>query len=117
MVPGLAADGRSAAELLESVGRRADERELPFFGQHQQHLGIRQQHELTAAVAASLPLARAVRQVDAREDRAVEAERVAFVADEVVELRLQAVRGSALRDRTLNGGVRRRAAARAAPFV
>src|SRR4029079_18060387 len=98
MIPGLAADRGGARQLLEAVRRRADERQLPFFREHEEHVGIRQQHELTAAVAATLPLAGNMRKIDAREDRPVEAEGVPFVDDEVVEVRLQAVRGPALRD-------------------
>src|SRR5687767_10084822 len=104
MVPGLAGDARRAAEFLEPFRRRADKRQLSFFRQHEQRIVVRQQHKLAAAVAAALPLPRAVRQVDAREDGAVEAERVPLVNDEVVEPWLEAIRGPALADRPSAAG-------------
>ena len=48
------------------------------------------------AVAPALPLARAVLEIDARENAAVEAEGMALVHDEVVEVRLQPARRPAL---------------------
>ena len=53
--------------------------------------GSEQQH-LAVPVAAALPLALAVLDVDARQDAAVEPERMILVDDEVVEVRLEAAR-------------------------
>jgi hypothetical protein len=50
------------------------------------------------AVASALPQARAILDVGAGEDAAVEAEDIAFVDDEVVEVRLQRARRPALFD-------------------
>src|SRR5439155_22091815 len=85
-------------ELPELVRGRPGERQITFLRQHQQHVLIRQQHELAVAVASVLPLALAVLQVDAREKAAVEAEGMTFVNDEVVEIGLQSDRGPALFD-------------------
>ena len=90
-------------DLRELIGRRLDQRQLTLFRQHQQQVLIGQQHELAVAVASALPLARAVPQIDAREDAAVEAVGVALVHDEVVEVRLQPVRRPALRRRPSAG--------------
>src|SRR5206468_3530755 len=87
----IATDG-NPLDLRELVGRRLDQRQLTLFRQHQQQILIAQQHELTVAVASALPFARAVLEIDAREDAAVEAEGEAFVHDEVVEVRLQPAR-------------------------
>ncbi len=78
-----------------------DQRQLAFFGQHQQQILIRQQHELTVAVAAALPSALAVGQVDAGEQAAVEPVGMALVHDEVVEVRLEPVRRPATRSPTI----------------
>src|SRR5262245_52175457 len=45
--------------------------------------------QLVNIVASALPLAHAVREVDAREDAAVEAKGVALLNDEIVEVRPQ----------------------------
>src|SRR5215468_11712402 len=63
------------------------------------------------AVASALPLALAVREVDAREDTAVEAEGMAFVNDEVVVVGLQPDRGPALFDGPSSCSARNRDAA------
>ena len=65
------------------------------------------------AVASALPLALAVLEVDAREDAAVEAEGMALVNDEVVEVRLQPARRPALLDGPSGRSVRDRDAAHA----
>src|SRR5205814_9320089 len=105
VVPGLAFDRRESRELSELVCGRPDERQLTFLRQHQQQVLIRQQHDLAVAVASVLPLALAVLQVDARETAAVEAESMAFVDDEVVEVGLQPDRGPALLDGPSAGSV------------
>src|SRR5215471_10334555 len=92
MIPGLAVERLESCQLPELAGRRADERELALFRQHDQQILIREQDHLTVAVAPALPLARPVFEADARQDVAVESERVAFVHDEVVEVRLEAAR-------------------------
>ena len=89
---------RQPRELLVLVRRRADQRQLAVLRQHQQQILIGQQHQLAVAVPSALPLALAVGEIDAREDVAVEAEGMALVHDEVVEIRLQPVRGPALLD-------------------
>src|SRR2546426_3815053 len=114
MVPGLPFDRREARELLELVGRRLDQRQLPVLRQHQQQILGWQQHELAVAVASALPRALAVLEIDAREDAAVEAEGMALVNDEVVEIGLQPGRGPALFDGPSAGAVCDRDAARAA---
>src|SRR6185503_6409136 len=96
MVPGLALDGLELRALGELVGRRVDQRQLAVLRQDQQQVLIGQQHELAVAVAAALPLAAAVREIDAREDPAVEAVRMALVEYEVVVVRLQPGRGPTL---------------------
>src|SRR6266403_865016 len=55
---------------------RPDERQLAFLRQYQQQVLLSQQHKLAIAVAAILPLALAVLQVNAREKAAVEPERM-----------------------------------------
>ena len=91
MVPGLALDRRHRRrDFRELVGSRPDQRQFTFLRQHQQQVLVGQQNELSVAVAAALPLPRTVVQVDARKNAAVEAERMALVHDEVVEVRLQA---------------------------
>src|SRR5260370_12764145 len=92
MVPGLALDRRESRDLLELVGGRPDQRQLTLLRHHQQQVLLGQQHELAAAVASALPLARAVLEVDARESAAVEAVGMAPVHDEVVEVETQPVR-------------------------
>src|SRR5712692_10187875 len=114
VVPGLALDRREPRELGELIGGRLDQRQLTLFRQHQQHVLIGQQDELAVAVASALPGALAVLEVDAREDAAVEAEGMAIVHDEVVEVGLQPVRGPALFDRPSAGSTRDRDAARTA---
>src|SRR5262245_38366843 len=98
MIPCLALDRRSACELGELVRRCADQRQLAFFRQHEQQVLIGKQHELAAAVAPTLPCAFPVREIDAREDAAVEAEGMALVDNEVVEEGLQTGRGPSLFD-------------------
>jgi hypothetical protein len=60
-----------------------------FVRDDEQDVLISDQHELSVAVAPALSLPRTVRQVDARQDAAVEAVDVAVVDDEVVEVRLR----------------------------
>src|SRR5713226_5656951 len=79
VVPRLALDRGKPRELFELVWSCADERQLTFLRQHQQQVLIGQQEDLAVAVASALPLARAVVEVDAGEDVAVEAEGMAFV--------------------------------------
>src|SRR5262245_5876876 len=105
MVPRLAFDRRDACDLREPIRRRTDERELTFLGYHEQHVLIGENHELTRAVASALPLALAVREIDARENVSVETVRVALVHDEVVEVRLQTIRRPALFDAPSTGSV------------
>ena len=104
---------REPRELRELVGGRPDQRQLTLLRQHQQQVLVGQQDELAVAVASALPLALAVLEVDAREDAAVEAEGMALVNDEVVEVRLQPVRRPALFDGPSAGSVRDRDAAHA----
>src|SRR5580700_1928834 len=99
MVPGLALDRREPRELSELVGSRLDQRQLTLFRQHHHQVLIGQQDKLAVAVASALPDALAVFEVDAREYAAVEAQGMAIVYHEVVEVWLQAVRGPALLDR------------------
>src|SRR5262249_11545496 len=89
VVPGLALYRREPRQLPELVGRRSDQRQLALLRQHQQHVLVRQQDELTVPVASALPLARAVIEIDAREGAAVKTEGVALVNDEIVEVGLQ----------------------------
>ena len=98
VVPGLAVEYLESGELRELIWHRADQSQLTFFRQHQQQVLFGQEHELTVAVTSTLPLARAVLQVDAREDAAIEAKGVALVNDEVVEVGLQPARCPALID-------------------
>ena len=108
VLPSIAGKRASSREL---VGRGADQRQLAFFRQHQQQILVGQQNELTVAVASALPLARAILEIDAREDVAVEAEGMALVNDEVVEVRLQPGRRPALFDIPSAGFLRDRNAA------
>ena len=114
VVPGLALDRREPRDLRELVGGRPDQRQFALLRQHQQQVLVGQQDELAMAVASALPLALAVLEVDAREDAAVEAEGMALVNDEVVEVGLQPDRRPALFDGPSAGSVRDRDAARAA---
>src|ERR1039458_5153445 len=114
VVPGLALERREPRELRELIGDRPDQRQLTLFRQHQKQVLIGQQDELAVAVASALPLALAVLEVDAREDAAVEAEGIAIMNDEVVEVGLQPIRGPALFDGPSAGSTRDREAARAA---
>ena len=50
------------------------------------------------SVASAFPTALAVGEIDARQDAPVEAERMAFVDDEIVEVRLEPGRRPALLD-------------------
>src|SRR3990172_12634598 len=113
VVPGLALDRREPRELPELVGGRIDERQLTLLRQHEQHVLVGQEDELAVAVASALPLALSVLEVDAGEDAAVEAEGMAFVNDDVVEVGLQPFRGPAFFDVPSAGSVRDRDAARA----
>ena len=113
VIPGLPLDRREPRELGELIGGRPDQRQLALFRQHQQQVLIGQQDELSIAVASALPFPAAVLEVDAGEDTAVEAEDMAIVNDEVVEVGLQPARGSALLDRPSAGFTRDRDAARA----
>ena len=112
-IAALAFDGWDLRDLSELIGRRLHERQLAVLRQHQQQVLIGQQDELAVAVASALPLSLAVLEVDAREDAAVEAERMAFVNDEVVEVGLQPVRGPALFDGPSAGSTPGRDAAHA----
>src|SRR5438034_9434293 len=89
MVPGLALDRRESRELFEFVWGRRDQRQLTLLRQHQQQILVGQQHELAVAVSSALPFALAILEVDARQNAAIEAEGMALVNDEVVEIRLQ----------------------------
>src|SRR5262245_66134336 len=64
---------------------------------------IGQQQELSGPVPSALPLALAVRHVDARENAAVDAERMAVVNDEIIEIWLEAGRCPAFFDCPLPG--------------
>src|ERR1017187_3814906 len=108
VVPGLALERREPRELRELIGDRPDQRQLTLFRQHQKQVLIGQQDELAVAVASALPLALAVLEVDAREDAAVEAEGIAIMNDEVVEVGLQPIRGPALFDGPSAGSTRDR---------
>src|SRR5207245_401148 len=107
----LPSNRREPRELRELVGGRRDQHQLAFLRQHQQHVLVGQQDELAVAVASTLPLALAVLDVDARQDAAIEAEGMAIVHDEVVEVGLQPVRRPALFGRPSAGSVRDRDAA------
>src|SRR4051812_21710923 len=89
MVPGLALNGREPRQFRELVGGRPNQRQLALLRQHQQQPLVTQQQELACPVASALPLALAVLDVDAGENATVEAERVAVVNYEVVEVRLE----------------------------
>ena len=104
-----------SGELRELIWRRADQSQLTFFRHHEQQILVRQEHELTVAVTSALPLARAVLQVDAREDAAIEAKGVALVNDEVVEVGLQPARCPALIDAPAGGSACDPEAADASP--
>src|SRR5215471_18287452 len=114
VVPGLALDRLEPRQLRELVRGRPDKSQLSLLRQHQQQVLVGQQNELTVAVASALPLALAVLEVDAREDAAVEAEGMAFVNDEVVEVGLQPVRRPSRFDGPSAGAVCDPDAARAA---
>src|SRR5262245_31463640 len=87
VIPRFALDGGHARELREFVSGCRNQRELAFFRSHQQQILIRQEQQLPVAVAAALPFALAVSEIDAGENGPVEAERMAVVNDEVVEVR------------------------------
>src|SRR5271157_944683 len=115
VVPGLALDRREPRELAELAGVRGDQRQLAFLRQHQQQVLIVQEQELTVAVASAFPLALAVLEVHAGEDAAVEAEGIAIVNYEVVEVGLQPERRPAILDGPSGGSVADREAAHAGP--
>src|SRR5262245_59192857 len=73
VVPGLALQRREPCELRELVGVRRHQRELALLREHEQHVLVGERDELAVAVASALPLALAVREIDAREQAAVEA--------------------------------------------
>src|SRR5262249_19499688 len=98
VVPGLAFDRPESGELSELIRCGPDQGQFAFFRQHQQRLLIGQEDELAVAIAAALPLPRAILQVDAGEDAAVEAVGMSVVHDEIVEVGLQPVGGPALLD-------------------
>src|SRR5687768_13576289 len=98
MVPGLALDRLESRELCERGRTRRDKRQLALFGQHQQQILVRQHDHLPVAVASPLPVALAIGEIDGREDATVEAERMAVMRDEVIEVRLQSSRCPALFD-------------------
>jgi hypothetical protein len=106
VVPGLALDRRDPREFPELVGGRPDQRQIAFFRQHQQQVLVGQQDELAGAVTSALPFALSVLEVDAREYGAVEAEGMAVVNDEIVEVGLQPGRRPALMDGPSAGSVR-----------
>src|SRR5262245_39496637 len=76
VVPGLALQRRVPRQLPELLRRRRDQRQLALLRQHQQQVLVGEQDHLAVAVAFPLPLLLAVREVDAGEDAAVEAEGV-----------------------------------------
>ena len=89
----------TAVKRASSVNLSAvadDQGELAFFRDHEQRVLIGQQDHLSLTVAAALPLPCAVREVDARENVAVEAEGMSLVHDEILEVRLQPARRPAL---------------------
>ena len=96
VVPGLALDRRGPRELREPVGGRPDQRQFALLRQHQQQVLVGQEDELAVAVASPFPFARAVLEVDASEDAAVEAVSMALVNDKVVEAWPQPFRRPAL---------------------
>src|SRR6266540_3049561 len=98
---------RGVAGTRPSPGRcePAVQRQLTLLRQHQQQVLVGQQNELAVAVASALPLALAVLEVDASEAAAVEAEGMALVNYEVVEVGIQPVRGPALFDGPSTGSV------------
>src|SRR5687768_11726308 len=73
-----------------------------------QQILIGQEHELSISVSPAFPLALAVVEIDTRENASVESERMAFVNDEVVEVRLETVGRPSLRDRPSAAIVRER---------
>src|SRR5262249_45207174 len=114
MVPGLALESREPGELRELIRGCSNQGQLTVLRQHQQQVLVGQQNELAVAVTSALPLALPVLEVDACEDAAVEAEGMAFVNDEVVEIRLQPDRRPANFDCPSAGTVRDRNATHAA---
>src|SRR5687767_11332551 len=91
VVPGLAVERGGLCDFRVLVRCRADQCQLTVFGDYEQQILLGQQEQLPVAVATALPVALAVLEVDRREDVAVETDRVAFVDDEVVEVRLEPV--------------------------
>src|SRR4051794_15463587 len=93
MVPRLAGDAWNFGDFLGPVRRRFDEGDVGAFAaagfaENQETILFRQKKDLAVAVAAFAPFALAGFQLDAGEERAVEAVHVAVVNDEIVEIRL-----------------------------
>src|SRR5688572_1737195 len=70
MIPRLAVEEREARHFLMRRWRRAHEREIAAFGQHDEMAA--RKHHLAVAIAAALPFQNARRRIDARENRFVE---------------------------------------------
>src|SRR5437879_13905990 len=92
MVPRLALESGNARDFGELIRRRLDQHDLAFFRRDEEQVLAGEQHNLTVPVPAALPLARAVGEIDAREDAAVESIRVSLVHDEIVEIWFQSFR-------------------------
>src|SRR6185503_6564622 len=91
MVPRFALYRRHFGDLRKLIAAGLNECEFAFLRQHEQQILIGQQHKLAIAVASALPLALTITEIDARENAAVESERIALMDHEVVEVRLQTV--------------------------
>src|SRR5689334_5025893 len=105
MVPSLAFDRGESCQFFKLIWRRVDERQFALFRHDQQHVLVWQEQQLAVAIAATLPLAPAILEVDARQQAPVEAEGVALVNDKIVEIRLQPNGGPALFHRPSSGSV------------
>ena len=87
---------RATSENLSGVAD--DERQLAFLRQHQQHVLIRQEYELSVAVASALPFPRFRRRDRRTRGCCRRSRRHPLVNDEVTEIRFQSARRPALLD-------------------
>ena len=90
-------NGIGKSTLLRCVAglQRPDEGEIAVFGEDEEKILIWEQEHLAVAIAAALPDALAVFEIDTGENAGLQAVGVTFVNDGVVEIRFKRQRGPA----------------------
>src|SRR5690242_6805259 len=96
MIPRLAFESREVRQFRKLIQRCFRERELTLFRRYQQHVLLRQEHELPKTVTFAFPFELAVFKVDADERAVVEPKHITFMNDEVVEPGIYVFRGPTL---------------------